>query len=161
MRLSDGHLARILHGAVKSQRPSLPSNRSIYFLVLCLAREEGKQFKEQEERYQDIWARCKINTKTKPITNLNRELKIAVNNYTQEQKLETIDRDINYQVKMFKDTPSPLSSDVIEKKRNWYMKRPMSTEFTRIRDNKWRHPTKRWKQFNKYLPSKIFNFYRI
>lgn len=120
---------------------------------MCLGPEEGKEFKEQEQKYRDIFAMCKKNTLKKPITNLNRELRIAVDNYTAEEKLAAINRDIDYQVKMYKDTDTPLTEDVIEKKRDWYMKHPMSTEFTRLHDTKWRHPTKRFALFNKFQPT--------
>ena len=118
---------------------------------MCLSPEEGIQFKEQEEMYRNLFAYCKKNTTNKPVTNLNRELRIAVNNYTAAEKLATIDRDIDYQVKMYKDSANPLTEHMIEKKRDWYMKHPMSTEFTRLHDSKWRHPTRRFAFFNKFL----------
>ena len=124
-----------------------------YFSVLCLGNEEGKQFKLQEEMYENIWRKCKINTTKKPVTSLNKELRKAVDNFTFDEKSDCIDLDIDYQVKKYKDTAYPITPTVAAKKKEWHMQRQIPTEFRRMHDNKWRHPAKIWAFFKKFVPT--------
>lgn len=121
--------------------------------------EEGDQTKLHEEMYHLIWAKAKINTKSQPSMNLNKELRRAVTNFTIEEKAECVERIIAFEIKLYKETDYPLSNTVIERKTQWYMQRQLSTEFTREHDSKWRHPAHKWSFFFRFMPtiSKILN----
>ena len=133
----------------------------IYFSALCLGEEEGEKFKRQEQMYHQIWSKCKTNTKKAPKINLNLELKKAVADFNDAEKAAYVDRLINWEVMVYKDTDYQLSPACIENKTNWHMARSISSEFTREHDVKWRHPVHRWAHFLRHKPTimQIFDKY--
>ena len=114
---------------------------------------EAAIFKENFLMYKKIWENCKTNTKKRPICNLNKELRKTVENFTSNQKELVVERRLVYEVKLFSETDYPLSEDFFERKWQQRMKMPLSCEFYREHDMKWRHVTSKWSFFNQYWPT--------
>ena len=123
-----------------------------------MSEQEAKDFMVQETMYSKFWSKCKINCQRAPQTSLQKELKIAVERFTEKEKEAVIQRQLELEMNFYRDTDYPMSEEVFEKKLANIMKLPLSAELSRDFDIKWRHPTHRWAIFNKFLPTmeKIF-----